>query len=196
MEVLLKGFPRPEVIAITGINVDRLNYLDRTNTVVPYRYGSKKKPVLLFTWAQLIQLKLVDILKADYVNDVLISKILLRVNEEYKNPEFLNQNFIIYNDEVYWFDRAVDLKEVMGAIEKQVHKSNPNLASLNVYTPAPYAPLHKEYRAIEIKWNPYHSMRYVVVSLIINARDSKEIDFEDFKQKIDYDSFKDALQLE
>jgi len=196
MEVLLKGFPRPEVIAITGINVDRLNYLDKTNTVVPYRYGNKKKPVLLFTWAQLIQLKLVDILKADNVNDIVIDKILFKVNQEYKTPDFLHQNFIVYNDEAYWFHRSFPLNDVIGAIEQAVHKTSLNPGSLNIYTLPPYTSPHKEHRAIEIKWNPYHSMRYVALSLITNAIHSEEVDFEEFKRKIDYDSFKDALELE
>jgi hypothetical protein len=53
--MLVKGFTRPEVSELTGVSVHRLQYLDRIGLIVGYRTGNSKKPVLLYTWNQVLQ---------------------------------------------------------------------------------------------------------------------------------------------
>jgi DNA-binding transcriptional MerR regulator len=193
--IYIPGFPVLEASEISGVTVPRIHYLNRSGQIVPTKAANTKRATVLYSWAQLIQLKMIDILKSDNIKDIVVDSILKKIGNQYRDLDFLNQDFIIYNDTVYWFKRTESRKEVIAAIEKETENYTPDLASINIWSRAPY-PQHKEYQAIEIKWNPFHSMRYVILMLVVNAKNSKEVDFEDFKKKVDYDSFKDSLELE
>ncbi|MEO0986457.1 MAG: MerR family transcriptional regulator [Cyanobacteria bacterium J06639_14] len=53
----MEGFTRQETLALTQITSSRLAYLDRTRVVVPQKYGNTKKPTVIYTWEQLLEIR-------------------------------------------------------------------------------------------------------------------------------------------
>jgi hypothetical protein len=47
-----------------------------------------------------------------------------------------------------------------------------------------------------LTWHPSFSMKETVEKIVKRAKESNIVDFEDFKQLSNYDSFKEALGLE
>lgn len=57
-------FSRQETIALTGSTSNRLQFLERSKLIVPHRIGKSKKPVVLYTWEQIVAIKVLDNLTA------------------------------------------------------------------------------------------------------------------------------------
>ncbi|BAS60431.1 MULTISPECIES: helix-turn-helix domain-containing protein [Leptolyngbya] len=57
------GFNRQEVIAMTGIKPSNLSYLDETDLVKPHKIGESKKPQVIYSIEQVIQIKLIQRLR-------------------------------------------------------------------------------------------------------------------------------------
>lgn len=53
----MNGFTRQETLALTQTTSSRLAYLDRTKVVVPQKYGNPKKPTVIYTWEQLLEVR-------------------------------------------------------------------------------------------------------------------------------------------
>lgn len=53
----MDGFTRQETLALTQTTSSRLAYLDRVNVVVPQKYGNPKKPTVIYTWEQLLEIR-------------------------------------------------------------------------------------------------------------------------------------------
>src|SRR5919202_1002403 len=68
---VLENFTRTEVVEVTGLDVNRLNYLERTGLVIPKRIGSGKKPTVVYSWIQLVQLMILKQYKDKYKNKTL-----------------------------------------------------------------------------------------------------------------------------
>lgn len=56
------GFTRQEVIAMTSISSGRLSYLDQKGVVIPQKFGNKH-PVVIYSWQQVLQIKIIDKLR-------------------------------------------------------------------------------------------------------------------------------------
>jgi hypothetical protein len=65
----MQGFTRQEAIALTETTSSRLSYLDRAGIVIPEKYGAGKKPAVIYSWEQLILIRLIESLK-DQVPDI------------------------------------------------------------------------------------------------------------------------------
>lgn len=57
-------FARQEAIALTGCTSNRLQFLERAKLIMPHRIGKSKKPVVMYSWEQIIAIKVLDSLKA------------------------------------------------------------------------------------------------------------------------------------
>lgn len=57
------SFTRQEVIAMTGINAGKLSYFDSTGLIVPEKRGNPKRPTVIYSIEQIIQLKIIQRLR-------------------------------------------------------------------------------------------------------------------------------------
>jgi DNA-binding transcriptional MerR regulator len=57
------SFTRQEVITMTGIKAGKLSYLDSTGLVVPEKRGNPKRPIVIYSVEQVIQLKIIQRLR-------------------------------------------------------------------------------------------------------------------------------------
>ncbi len=59
----MEGFTRQETLALTQTTSSRLAYLDRTRVVVPQKYGNSRKPTVIYTWEQLLEIRTIGTLR-------------------------------------------------------------------------------------------------------------------------------------
>ena len=57
------GFTRQETISLTGISSGRLSYLDRQKIVVPQKDGNPSHPRVIYSWEQVLQIKIISRLR-------------------------------------------------------------------------------------------------------------------------------------
>lgn len=60
---MLSGFTRQETLSLTGISSSRLSYLDRTELVIPQKFGNSKHPKVIYTWEQVLEIKTIERLR-------------------------------------------------------------------------------------------------------------------------------------
>jgi DNA-binding transcriptional MerR regulator len=60
---MASGFTRQETIALTGISSGRLSYLDRTELVVPEKFGNPQHPKVVYKWQQILEIKTIEKLR-------------------------------------------------------------------------------------------------------------------------------------
>ena len=56
---MANGFTRQETISLTGITSGRLSYLDRKQIVVPEKDGNPSHPRVVYSWEQVLQIKII-----------------------------------------------------------------------------------------------------------------------------------------
>jgi DNA-binding transcriptional MerR regulator len=61
--IMISGFTRQEALAITGITSGRLSYLDETKLVTPQKFGNPKRPKVIYSVEQIIELKVISRLR-------------------------------------------------------------------------------------------------------------------------------------
>ncbi|NEQ43055.1 MAG: MerR family transcriptional regulator [Leptolyngbya sp. SIOISBB] len=54
---MIEGFTRQETLALTQTTSSRLAYLDRTGVIVPQKYGNPKKPTVIYSWEQVLEIR-------------------------------------------------------------------------------------------------------------------------------------------
>ncbi|MBC6434693.1 MerR family transcriptional regulator [Nostoc sp. HG1] len=50
-------------MALTGISSGRLSYLDRTELVVPEKFGNHQHPKVVYKWQQILEIKTIERLR-------------------------------------------------------------------------------------------------------------------------------------
>jgi len=60
---MTSGFTRQETLSITGMTSGRLSYLDETGLVSPQKIGDSKRPKVIYSVGQVIELKVISRLR-------------------------------------------------------------------------------------------------------------------------------------
>jgi DNA-binding transcriptional MerR regulator len=60
---MASGFTRQEALSITGITSGRLGYLDETGLISPQKFGNPKRPKVIYSVEQVIELKVISRLR-------------------------------------------------------------------------------------------------------------------------------------
>lgn len=169
--MLVNGFTRQEVSELTGVTIHRLQYLDRTGLIVGSRVGSSRKPVLLYSWNQVLQVLYVRDCK-DYLDDNDLKMALEKLNELIGYKHCLVKFEIIYKDKklhrFVWLhqdDSRFNVFEVMKSIQEEKFEPGEvfemgefDLSNLTILKP----------------------VRDYVNEVVKAAKASKTIDYQDF----------------
>lgn len=94
------GFTRQETIALTGISSGRLSYLDRTQLVVPSKFGNPKHPKVVYSWKQVLEIKTLERLREKLPLQE-IRKVLRFLKEHNYEPSFFALNLVLLNSQLY-----------------------------------------------------------------------------------------------
>ncbi len=116
------GFTRQEVIAMTGISSGRLSYLDRTGVIVPQKFGDKH-PVVVYSWQQILQIKIIDRLR-EKLSLQEIRKIIDFLQDQDYKPSLFNCNLVFIGECLYliedWQEFGTRVLEASGKNKGQI----------------------------------------------------------------------------
>jgi DNA-binding transcriptional MerR regulator len=94
------SFTRQEVIAMTGIKAGKLSYLDSTGLVIPEKRGNPKRPVVIYSVEQVIQLKIIQRLR-EKLSLQEIRKALNFLKSKNYQPSLFECNLVLIGDELF-----------------------------------------------------------------------------------------------
>ena len=110
-ESLVSGFTRQEVIKLAGCTSSRLAYLEKVGLVVPQRIGPSKRPVVLFTWEQLLGVRVIKDLRQE-VSLQTVRTIVENLNANGCDDSMAEKLVVAMGDEVLWIkDNWADFGE-------------------------------------------------------------------------------------
>lgn len=98
---IIDGFTRQETIALTTSTSNRLQYLDRTELVVPQRFGNTRKPTVIYTWEQVLEIRAIKNLRQE-ISLQTVRKVIDFLNNIGVDDQLRDKNLVVLNDEVYW----------------------------------------------------------------------------------------------
>lgn len=155
----MEGFTRQETLALTKTTSSRLAYLDRTEVVVPEKYGNSKKPTVIYSWGQVLEIRAINDLRQK-ISLQTVKKIVQFLDESGFDNNLRDKHLVVVNDEVDWVMPSwSDMPRVM----KVADKKNKGLGQFVLIVLPPLSDIIKEI------WK--------------NAQKSKVIDFESFKRR-------------
>lgn len=97
---MTSGFNRKETMALTGITSGKLSYWDETRLVSPQKFGNPKKPTVVYSWEQVLQLKLIDRLR-EKLSLQEIRKVLEFLIERDYNSSLFECKLLFIGSELY-----------------------------------------------------------------------------------------------
>jgi DNA-binding transcriptional MerR regulator len=117
--VTIDGFTRQEVIRLTGCNSNRLSYLEKVGLVTPTRIGSSKKPTVLYTWEQMLEIRAIRDLRRE-ISLQTVRSIVDFLNKSGIDDSLRDKQLVVVNNEVFWV--KVDFSDIgqIGAAVQRV----------------------------------------------------------------------------
>ena len=101
------GFARKEVMMMTGAKAGNLNYFDSTSLVVPEKYGNPKRPSVVYSVEQVIQIKVIQRLR-EKLSLQEVRKILGFLAERNYAPSLFECQLVLIDEQLYLIE---DMKE-------------------------------------------------------------------------------------
>ena len=155
----MEDFTRQETLALANTTSSRLAYLDRTEVVVPEKYGNPKKPTVIYRWEQIVEIRVINDLRQK-ISLQTVRKIVQFLEESGFDTSLKDKHLVVVNDEVFWV--MPDWSD-MPRIMKVAGKKNKGLGQFVLIVLPPISDI------IKAVWE--------------NAKNSKVIDFESFKRR-------------
>jgi len=110
----MEGFTRTEAIALTKTTSSHLAYLDRAGFITPEKYGNSKKPTVIYSWKQVLEIWIIKDL-AQKVSTQTVKKIIKKFDARGFEPTTTDKHIVFVNDEVFclsadWSDMPCVMK--------------------------------------------------------------------------------------
>lgn len=97
----MDGFTRQETIALTKTTSSRLAYLDRVGVVVPEKYGNTKKPTVIYSWEQVLQIRAINDLRKQ-VSLQAIREIIQSLETNGYDSSLWDKHLVVVNGDIHW----------------------------------------------------------------------------------------------
>ena len=120
---VIQGYTRQETANICGVNPSRLSYLDRNDLVVPQKIGNPKKPVCIYTWTQLLELKAIFKMRED-ISLQSIRQLVMFLETNSQTGLLSDKEIIICGDDVYWHSEE-NSERVLIQIKSKIKNFSP-----------------------------------------------------------------------
>lgn len=118
------GFTRKEVLAMTGTKAGNLSYLDSTGLIRPKKYGNPKRPSVIYSVEQVLQIKIIQRLR-EKLSLQEIRKILQFLKERSYKPSLFKCNLVLLGDQLYLIE---DMKDFGTQVLKASGKNKGQIA--------------------------------------------------------------------
>jgi hypothetical protein len=157
----MNGFTRQETLALTKTTSSRLAYLDRVGMVIPEKYGSNKKPTVIYSWDQVLEVIAISNLRQQ-VSLQTIRKMLDFFEKEGYELSLRDKHLVAVNDTIYWVNP--DWSDMPNHIMQVAAKQNKDLGQLMLIVALP-------------------TRDYLIHTVWEAAEKSNIVDFESFKKR-------------
>lgn len=97
----MDSFTRQETIALTKTTSSRLAYLDRVGIVEPEKYGNTKKPTVIYSWAQVLEIRAINNLR-EKVSLQTIKDMIQYLDKTGFEPSLRDKRLVAINGEILW----------------------------------------------------------------------------------------------
>ena len=115
----MEGFTRQETIALTHTTSSRLAYLDRTRVIVPQKYGNPKKPTVIYTWEQVMEIRAISNLRQK-ISLQMVRKIVQFLDTQDLNASLHDKHLVATDDEVFLVQQDwSDMPHIMKVADRQ-----------------------------------------------------------------------------
>lgn len=104
---MVSGFTRQEAIALTGITSGRLSYLDRTELIAPQKFGNPKRPKVVYSWQQVLEIKTIERLR-EKLSLQEIRKVLHFLKQRNHEPSLFVHRLVFVNSQLYLVEDIKD----------------------------------------------------------------------------------------
>lgn len=104
---MISGFTRQEALSITGITAGRLSYLDETELVSPQKFGNPKRPQVIYSVEQIIELKVISRLR-EKLSLQEIRKVLKFLKDRNYEQSLFNCRLIFVDEQLYLIENWED----------------------------------------------------------------------------------------
>jgi DNA-binding transcriptional MerR regulator len=98
---LIAGFTRSETLALTETTSNRLQYLELKELVVPQRIGKSRKPTVVYTWEQLLEIRAIKHLRQE-ISLQAVRKIVEFLNSSGFDDGLRDKQLVVIDNEVFW----------------------------------------------------------------------------------------------
>ena len=161
--MLTEGFTRQETLALTEATANQLFYLEKAGLIIPRRIGSNKRPTVLFTWEQILEIRAIRKLRED-TSLQRIRKVIDFLNKEGFTDHLRDKQLVVINDSVFWV--RTDWKDFHKNMPEMLLVASNRNKSVGQYTMTVLPPFMD---IIDDIWE--------------TAKQSKIIDFDSFKDR-------------
>lgn len=107
MGAVVDGFTRQETLKLTDCTSSRLSYLEKVGLIIPSRLGNNKRPTVLFTWEQLLEIRAIKNLRKE-VSLQTVRSIVSFLNENGFDDSLRDKSLAVIDDEVFWINESWD----------------------------------------------------------------------------------------
>lgn len=104
---MASGFIRQEVLAMTGIKPGNLSYLDSADLVKPQKNGNPKRPTVIYSVEQVLQIKIIQRLREKLPLQE-ICKVLRFLQARNYQPSLFNCNLVFIEKQLYLIEDTSD----------------------------------------------------------------------------------------
>ena len=112
MGKMANGFTRKETMILTGITSGKISYWDETGLVSPTKYGNPKKPTVIYSWQQILKLKLITRLRDELPLQEIRNVVNFLEKRNYSQSLFECKLFLI-NSELFLVENDEELGKLV-----------------------------------------------------------------------------------
>lgn len=101
---VIEGFTRRETLELAGTTSNRLQYLERSGLVIPQRIGKSRKPTVIYSWEQVLEIRAIKHLRQE-ISLQTVRKIINFLDKSGFDDSLRDKQLIVINDEVLWIQQ-------------------------------------------------------------------------------------------
>jgi DNA-binding transcriptional MerR regulator len=160
---LIEGFTRVETLALTETTSNRLQYLERAELIIPQRIGKSRKPTVLYTWEQVLEIRSIKHLRRE-ISLQTVRRVVTFLNESGFDDTLRDKKLVVIDAEVFWIRQ--DWQDFSEKMPLAVKVAGTGEKGIGQYSLLVIPALNEIVNEI---WNA--------------AKKSKVVDFESFRQR-------------
>lgn len=160
---IIQGFTRRETLDLTATTSNRLQYLERCQLVVPQRISKSRRPTVIYTWEQVLEIRAIKNLR-EVISLQTVRKIIKFLDESGFDDSLRDKQLVVIDEEVIWVQQ--DWKDFADQLPSVLKVAGHKNKDVGQYLLVVIPPLYQ-----------------IVNEVWLAAEKSTVVHFESFKQR-------------